>query len=55
MRHLNEVQVALAVTLIQKGWTFRRVAVDLNVSPSVIDRLWNRYDENGQLDKIVDA
>jgi hypothetical protein len=36
MRHLNEVQVARAVTLNQEGWTFRRVAVDLNVSPSVI-------------------
>ena len=47
MRHINEVQVARAVTLIQEGWTFRRVAVDLNVSPSVIHRLWNRYDETG--------
>ena len=49
MSHVNEVQVAMAVTLIQDGWTFRRVAVDLNVSPmSVIRRLWNRYDETGQ-------
>ena len=44
MRHLNEVQV----TSIQEGWTFRRVAVDLNVSPSAIHRFWNRYDETGQ-------
>ena len=48
MKHLNEAQVARAVTLIQKGWTFRRVAVDLNVSPTVIHRLWNRYYETGQ-------
>ena len=37
MRHLNEVQVARAVNLIPEGWTSRRVAVDLNVSPSVIE------------------
>ena len=48
MSHLNEVQVARAVTLIQEGWTFRCVAVDLNISQSVIHRLWNRYDETGQ-------
>ena len=47
MKHLNEVQVARALTLIQEGWTFRRVAVDLNVSPSVIQRLWNHNDETG--------
>jgi hypothetical protein len=47
MRHLNEVQVTRAVTLIQEGWTFRRVAVDLNGSPSVIHRLWTRYDVTG--------
>ena len=45
MRHLNEVQDPRA---IQEGWTFSRVAVDLNVFPSVIHRLWNRYDETGQ-------
>ena len=48
MRYLNEVQVARAVTLIHEGWTFRRVDVDLNVSPSVIHRLWNHYNETGQ-------
>jgi hypothetical protein len=45
MRHLNEVQVARTVTLTQERWTFCRVAVDLNVSSSVIHRLWNRYEE----------
>ena len=34
--------------MIQEEWTFCRVAVDLNVSPSVIRRLWNRYVETGQ-------
>jgi Transposase and inactivated derivatives len=53
MRHLNEVQDARATTLIQEGWTFRRVAVDLNVSPSVIQSLWNGYDETGQLKRRV--
>ena len=53
MRHLNEVQVARVVTLIQEGWTFRRVAVDLNVSPSVIHRLRNRYDETGRFTRRV--
>ena len=42
-------------TLIQEGWTFRRVAVDLNVCPSVIHRLWNRTMRHGGLDKVVDA
>jgi hypothetical protein len=51
MRNINEVQVARAVTLIQEGWTFRRVSVDLNVSPSVIHHLMNLYDETGQLSR----
>ena len=37
--------------MIQEG--FDRVAVDLNVSPSVIYRLWNRYDETGQFTRRV--
>ena len=48
MRHLNEVKVARTVILIQEGWTFHHVAVDLNVSPSVIHRLWHRYNETGE-------
>ena len=48
MRHLNEVQVTRSITLIHKGWTFCHVTVDLNVSLSVIHRLWNHYDETGQ-------
>ena len=32
---------------------FRRVAVDLNVYPSVIRRLWNRYDETRQFRRRV--
>ena len=39
--------------MIQEGWTFRRVAVDLYVSPSVIHRLWNHYDETGQFTRRV--
>ena len=41
------------VTFIQEGWTFRHVAVDLNVSPSVIRCLWNRYDKIGQFTRRV--
>ncbi|PSN31300.1 hypothetical protein C0J52_24891 [Blattella germanica] len=33
------------VTVIVDGWTFRRVAVDLCVSPCVSLFLWNRYNE----------
>jgi hypothetical protein len=53
MRHLKEVQVTRAVTLIQEGWTFCHVAVDINVSTSVINSLWNRYDETGQFTRRV--
>ena len=52
MRHFNEVQVTRA-TLIQEGRTFLHVAVDLNVSLSIIHRLWNRYDETGQFTRSV--
>jgi transposase len=48
MRHLSEVQVARAVALIQHGHYFRHVSRDLRVSPSVIQRLWNRFRETGQ-------
>jgi Transposase. len=53
MRHFNEAQVARAVTLIQERWTFRRVAVILNVFPSVIHHLWNHYNETGQFTRRV--
>jgi transposase len=48
MRHLSEVQVARAVALIQQGHSIRHVSRDLRVSPSVIQRLWNRFRETGQ-------
>jgi transposase len=48
MRHLSEVQVARAVALIQHGHSFRHVSRDLRVSPSVIQRLWNRFRETAQ-------
>jgi transposase len=48
MRHLSEVQVARAVVLIQHGHSIRHVSRDLRVSPSVIQRLWNRFRETGQ-------
>jgi transposase len=42
MRHLSEVQVARPVALIQ------HVSRDLRVSPSVIQRLCNRFLKTGQ-------
>ena len=53
MRHLNEVQVARAVNLIQKRWTFCLGAVDPNFFPSVSRRLWNRYDETDKFTRRV--
>jgi transposase len=48
MRHLSEVQVVRAVALIQHAHSIRHVSGDLRVSPSVIQRLWNRFRETGQ-------
>jgi transposase len=42
------VQVTRAVALIQYGHSIRHVSRDLRVSPSVIQRLWNRFLETGQ-------
>jgi hypothetical protein len=53
-RHSTEVRVTRTVTLIQEGWTFRRVAVDLNVFLSVIHRLWNHHDETRQFTRRVE-
>jgi hypothetical protein len=54
VRHLNEVQVARAVTLIQEGWTFRHVAMDLSVTACGIATM--RYASSQEvLDKAVDA
>ena len=43
-----------AITLIQEGWNFCHVAVDLNVSPSVIHHAWNHYNESGQFTRRVE-
>lgn len=45
MRHLNETSVARAVSLIEDGRSIRYVSRILDVSPSVIHRLWRRYRE----------
>ena len=59
MRHLNEFQVARAVTLIQEGWTFRRVAVDINVLRQLFAACGiattRQTSSQGVLDKVVDA
>lgn len=48
MADLNQAEVARAVTLIQIGCTFRQVAEELDVSPSVIHRVVKRYEDTGQ-------
>ena len=47
MRDLTQVQVAKVVTLIEEGRSYRYVARQMNVSPSVVSRVWNRYSETG--------
>lgn len=47
-RHLNPPEVARAVQMIQDGHSQRNVARTLDVSQSVIARLWARYQETGQ-------
>lgn len=43
MRHLSEHEVVKVVTLIEEGEKIRGVARRLNVSPSVVSRVYNRY------------
>jgi transposase len=47
MRSLSEVEVARAVALLEDGRSMRFVANILNTSPSVICRLWHRYQITG--------
>jgi transposase len=47
MRSLSEVEVARAVALLEDGRSMRFVANSLNTSPSVICRLWHRYQITG--------
>jgi transposase len=47
MRSLSEVEVARAVALLGDGRSMRFVANSLNTSPSVICRLWHRYQITG--------
>ena len=46
-RYLREPEVARAVQMLEDGQTQRRVAAIVGVSPSVIARLWNRYQTTG--------
>lgn len=46
-RHLDEIQVARAVTLLQEGRSQRYVAQVLQTSQPVIHRLWLRFREVG--------
>lgn len=41
--YLNEIEIARAVTLIEEGYSRRRVAEIMNVSRAAINRAWNRH------------
>ena len=47
-RHLDLTDVAIAVRLLEDGERLRVVAMRLDVSPSVVSRLWRRYQETGE-------
>jgi hypothetical protein len=58
VRHLNEVHVARVVTLVQEGWSFRHVALDLNVRKLFAAcgiGTMRQVSLQGGLDKVVDA
>ena len=46
-RQLTEAEVARAVQFLEFGKTQRAVAVHFDVSGSVINRLWRRFQEDG--------
>lgn len=52
MRRLPENQRWLAIGLLQEGSTQADVARQLNVSQSVISRLWNRHQQTGNVTDI---
>ena len=47
-QHLDLPDVARAVQLLEDGERLRVVARRLDVSPSVVSRLWRRYQETGE-------
>ena len=55
MRRLPENQRWLAIGLLQGGSTPADVARQLNVSQSVISRLWNRHQQTGNVTDIHSA
>ncbi len=48
-RHLTGFEAAQAVGMLQSGHVQRTVAVHFNVSQSVISRLWNRFQQTGNV------
>lgn len=45
--HLSHLDTVRAVQMVEDGLSQRRVARILGVSPSVVNRLWNRYVDTG--------
>ncbi|KAJ4444885.1 hypothetical protein ANN_06682 [Periplaneta americana] len=48
MRHFNAFEVYHALLLLRQGQSFRQVAKELEVSPSVVSRVRNMHREIGQ-------
>ena len=48
-RYLSAAEVARAIGLPQAGQTQRQVAGQLNISQSAISRLWNRFQQTGNV------
>ena len=48
-RHLTGNEAAQAVGMLQAGKVQRAIAGHFNVSQSVISRLWNRFQYNGNV------
>lgn len=48
-RHLSDMKAARGIGLLQAGQSQRNVAAQLNVSQSVISRLWNRFQQTNNV------
>ena len=48
-RHLPAAEVAWAIGLLQAGQTQRQANGQLNISQSVVSRLWNRFQQTGKV------
>jgi len=57
MPHLNEIQRAQIIVLLEEGFSQRHVARRMNINQSSISRVWVRYQQTdfvGEEDKVED-